>query len=222
MVNSHKSQHPAAPKLIEEALITSLQGEVSSNVIKYVGFLNDNSSLNLFSEMKWYVKWKVYDTLFGDAVPLILANVLQMNIILIIAENSTFDCHIVEYESNIAAHIENSIFVYKVGEHHNAIVPLAPRVSANSIASRHELLRSIPVNGKTCVDKNSDMITFFAIYGVACVELAHSSLGDWKGIFIAHPIIIIKSEVSTFALLSYHAVDTSAGKAEWFFVSGGL
>ena len=158
MVNSHNSQHPAAPKLIKEALITSFQGEVSSNVIKYVGFRNDNSSLNLFSEMKSYVKWKVYDTLFGDAVPLILANVLQMNIIIIKAENSTFDCYIVEYKANIASHIENSIFVYKVGEHYNAMVPLAPRVSANTVASRHGLLRSITVNGKTCVDKNSDLI----------------------------------------------------------------
>ena len=40
-------------------------------------------------------------------------------------------------------------------------------------------------------------IAFFAIYGVAYVELAHSSLGDWKDIFITHLIIIIKSEVST-------------------------
>ena len=36
---------------------------------------------------------------------------------------------------------------------------------------------------------------------VACVELAHSSLGDWKNIFITHLIIIIKSEVSTFPIV---------------------
>ena len=41
----------------------------------------------------------------------------------------------------------------------------------------------------------------FAIYGVASVELAHSSLGDWKGIFITHLIIIIKSEVSSFPIV---------------------
>ena len=44
-------------------------------------------------------------------------------------------------------------------------------------------------------------ITFFAIYGVTCVELSHSSLGDWKDIFITHLIIIIKSEVSTFPIV---------------------
>ena len=39
------------------------------------------------------------------------------------------------------------------------------------------------------------------IYRVACVELAHSSLGDWKNISITHLIIIIKSEVSTFPIV---------------------
>ena len=41
----------------------------------------------------------------------------------------------------------------------------------------------------------------FCIYRVACVELAHSSLGDWKNILITHLIIIIKSEVSTFPIV---------------------
>ena len=41
----------------------------------------------------------------------------------------------------------------------------------------------------------------FYIYRVACVELAHSSLGDWKNISITHLIIIIKSEVSTFPIV---------------------
>ena len=39
------------------------------------------------------------------------------------------------------------------------------------------------------------LITFLHIYRVACVELAHSSLGDWKNIFITYLIIIIKPEV---------------------------
>ena len=37
-------------------------------------------------------------------------------------------------------------------------------------------------------------------------QLAHFSIGDWKDISIAHVIIIIKSEVSTFPLLSYFSL----------------
>ena len=45
-------------------------------------------------------------------------------------------------------------------------------------------------------------ITFIAIDGVACVELAHSSLADWKDIFIIH-LIIINRKYPLFPLLSY-------------------
>ena len=41
----------------------------------------------------------------------------------------------------------------------------------------------------------------FEIYVVACVELAHSSLGDSKDIFIAPFIILIKSEIPTFPIV---------------------
>ena len=39
------------------------------------------------------------------------------------------------------------------------------------------------------------------IYKVVCVQLAHFSIGDWQDISIAHVIIIIKLEVSTFAIV---------------------
>ena len=41
---------------------------------------------------------------------------------------------------------------------------------------------------------------FTIIYGV-CVQLAHFSTGDWQHASIAHVIIIIKSEVSTFPIV---------------------
>ena len=45
-------------------------------------------------------------------------------------------------------------------------------------------------------------ITFvIKIYGVVCVQLTRFSSVDWKDIFIAHVIIIIKSEVSTFPIV---------------------
>ena len=56
---------------------------------------------------------------------------------------------------------------------------------------------------RTCTLCNLKMfqIKILYIYRVACVELAHSSLGDWKNISITHLIIIIKSEVSTFPIV---------------------
>ena len=42
---------------------------------------------------------------------------------------------------------------------------------------------------------------FITIYGVVCVQLVHFSIGDWKYMSIAHAIITIKSEVSTFPIV---------------------
>ena len=38
--------------------------------------------------------------------------------------------------------------------------------------------------------------------GFECVQLAYLSIGDWKDMSIAHVIIIIKSEVSTFPIVT--------------------
>ena len=44
------------------------------------------------------------------------------------------------------------------------------------------------------------------MYGVVCVQLAHFSIGHWNDISIAHVIIIIKSEVSTFPIFIIFSV----------------
>ena len=40
------------------------------------------------------------------------------------------------------------------------------------------------------------------MYGVVCVQLANFSLGDWKDIFTAHVIIIIKLEMSNLPIVT--------------------
>ena len=47
------------------------------------------------------------------------------------------------------------------------------------------------------------VLYFFYIYGDACVQLAHSSWGDWKDIFVTHFIIILKSEVSNLPIVVF-------------------
>ena len=46
----------------------------------------------------------------------------------------------------------------------------------------------------------------YNIWGCMCVQLPHFSIGDWKDISIAHVIIIIKSEVSTFPIVIIFSV----------------
>ena len=52
-------------------------------------------------------------------------------------------------------------------------------------------------------------VTFFisfAMYGVACVKLAHSSYGDREDMFITHLIVINKSEVLTISIVIFSVV----------------
>ena len=110
--------------------------------------------MKLLSEMKSYIDQRIYDTPFGDAVPMILANAIKMNIIVLIAEYPGFDCHIIEYETNVTVCIENSIFVYKTEDHYDAIVPIPPAATVGAVALRNEL----PMTNadKACVDKNNN------------------------------------------------------------------
>ena len=63
------------------------------------------------------------------------------------------------------------------------------------------------ISCRECVwDGNSSFDYLFAIYRVACVQLAHSSSDVWKDIFITHLIIIIKSEVSLFPVVLIFSV----------------
>ena len=58
----------------------------------------------------------------------------------------------------------------------------------------------------TCCKSYRLPFIFITIYGVVCVQLAHFSIGFWKDISIAHVIIIIKSEVSTFPIVIMFSV----------------
>ena len=53
----------------------------------------------------------------------------------------------------------------------------------------------------TCCQSYRLPFVFITMYGVVCVQLAHLRIGDWKDISIAHVIIIIKTEVSTFHIV---------------------
>ena len=56
------------------------------------------------------------------------------------------------------------------------------------------------MSNKICCDFRWIWSIAIKYHGCRCVQLAHFSTGDWKDIYIAHVIIIIKSEVSTFPI----------------------
>ena len=49
------------------------------NVTDYILHIDDNSRLKLFTYLNLYINNKVYETSFGDLIPLIVANAIKMN-----------------------------------------------------------------------------------------------------------------------------------------------
>ena len=68
-------------------LLADIKSDTISNSATYTPFYtplyNDSSFTQLNSKMKMFVENRIYDTRFDDMVPLITANVLATNIIII-------------------------------------------------------------------------------------------------------------------------------------------
>ena len=100
-----------------------LEVETVSNIDNYIPFIPGISKDQLIREMRLYINDKVYDTKFGDLVPLITSNSLAIYIMIISEmENGEFSTtdFVHPRENEKAKAIK---FVYKSGDHYNACVP---------------------------------------------------------------------------------------------------
>ena len=122
VICSYNSQHGAKPSLEMGHLITLIRYEVMDNVTDYIPHIDDNSRLKLFTYLNRYINNKVYDTSFGDLVPLIVANAIRMNLVIIDKTNDECKCHIIPVVQNVSPSRANSVIVIKEGEHHNGLL----------------------------------------------------------------------------------------------------
>ena len=76
----------------------------------------------LYINMEDYLKFKHYDSLFGDLVPLILANGLGIDILILMSPLDTqYRRHVQCEHLNVP---DDTIYVYKEGDHYDGIVPI--------------------------------------------------------------------------------------------------
>ena len=80
-VKSFNSQHASIENINIENLLKFVQVEIESNTDLYTLYLRWNSSSNLLTEINLYVYHKVYDTSFGDVVPVVISRVTDVNLI---------------------------------------------------------------------------------------------------------------------------------------------
>ena len=93
MVTGIKSLHPSC-NISSNDILGRLWEETTNNSDMYIPFIKIRSKESLCNGLKAYVLHKVYNTSFGDLVPQIVVNALEINLIIIHKLEDTYDLNI--------------------------------------------------------------------------------------------------------------------------------
>ena len=115
--NSHIKLN--SPITIEQLKCMILE-EVAEHANLYLQFLVDSSHDNLRYHMNQYVFNKMYNTDFGNLVPLVIANVLHVNIGIISEGDHGYCARVIHTSAN--NDILGNILLYKTPDHYESII----------------------------------------------------------------------------------------------------
>ena len=104
-------------KLLEDILV-----ETEQNIDTYICFFDDRSIAQLRFQMHGYVWNKNYDSRFGDLIPLITANFLNTNIMIIEEESGANTLQLVVPTTN-QGNASSHILLFKKDDHYDACIP---------------------------------------------------------------------------------------------------
>ena len=134
-VISSSTAHLWKPLFVEYTeLLAKVEKETIENVALYAGFLVDENQTRLLDDMHRYLRDKIYETPFGDLVPLIVANALQTKIIII--EDKLTRKVIREVKPFDVGNASHLLILYKNGDHYDACVPINDRANVNDRIAR--------------------------------------------------------------------------------------
>ena len=107
-------------------ILEAIQTDTITHMDEYVEFLEADSKDMVWDYMENYVHHKVYDTPYGDLLPLILANALCLNFIVISETSETRSGYKTRTIENRVKHGSNTVLLHKVREHYNGVVKKYP------------------------------------------------------------------------------------------------
>ena len=129
IVHSMESQLQPPVKLTVKGLLDSMHLELIHNKEYYLPFTVDHDMSKLLEGFHAYAKDKMYDSSFGDMAPCIIANALQICLIVVIENDADYDVRVINPIMNENDHKMNlsCLFVHKRNAHYNAIIPQTPK-----------------------------------------------------------------------------------------------
>lgn len=120
VVESLNSQIDHLESVTIDGLIRIVRDETAAHMEYYSQFMIDTSNDNLFEYMNLYIYDKLYNTPYGDLVPLVLANALNINIVII---SEGIQCLVAQtIHANSGDEVAGEILIYKSSEHYDGII----------------------------------------------------------------------------------------------------
>ena len=146
--NANMSDNIGA-KLDVDVLSAKLSDETMANsheYMNYIEFINSDDGTGIPSlrhHVLEYVQHKNYNNLYGDIVPIIVANALLLNILIVEQTGNTYKLHLVKPRRDIGSSIlHRTLILHKKNAHYDAIVPssqsayvITPPCSARALVS---------------------------------------------------------------------------------------
>ena len=146
--NANMSDNIGA-KLDVDVLSAKLTNETMTNsheYMNYIEFINSDDGTGIPSlrhHVLEYVQHKNYNNLYGDIVPVIVANALMLNILIVEQTGNTYKLHLVKPRHDIGSSIlHRTLILHKKNAHYDAIVPssqsayvITPPCSARALVS---------------------------------------------------------------------------------------
>ena len=110
------------PNTKSSLLLKKLESETLKNARLYSTVKPNKSQAVLLDKMKQYIDYNNYKTLFGDMVPLIMCNALNINLIVISKHNTGYDVMTVNTGDKLGGEtiLSPHVVLMKCDEHYDA------------------------------------------------------------------------------------------------------
>ena len=197
--DSYNSQLKYMPNTNSSLLLKKLESETLKNARLYSTVIPNKSQAVLLEQMKQYIDYKNYKTLFGDMVPLIMCNALNINLIVISKRSTGYDVMTVNTgdkpgdETILSPHV----VLMKCDEHYDACMQCLD-IDINNhtnfceprMLPAYQYLESHPVNAvsalveKSCTtNSNSPCASVNTLVANGCTTLSSSSFEFQHDVF---------------------------------------
>ena len=120
VISSMESQHNISLGVHDVTELIKL--EVFTNYGQYHEYVDGDRPDELLIRMNDYIDTKIYDSSFGDLVPVILANAMKIDLLILTEFEENYTCDCIPYTRYTAHDKRDVLIVFKKDEHYDGIV----------------------------------------------------------------------------------------------------